>query len=442
MKAIMGLVGASIVLGGIGAAHAAPPQQIHWQGFLTDTTGAPLHCPAPADCPSGEINIVFRLYHQPAGGQAFWSETFSDVPAHQGAIHVVLGDEEPIRVEDLAQDTWLGVEVNLYGELAPRQRFVSSPYALWSAHANTAGDAASLGGVPAADYVLASDLLAASYIDADELAAALAGYVTHAGLAALDYIDATELASRDFVNGARLEQRLAGVVAGNQGCAAGSVVTGFTATGAVVCGVNVDALVQRITALEQKVAAEKVPAGTVLPFAGSLSSVPAGWLPCDGRALAPGLYPELFAAIGTAHGGNGFDNFYLPDYQGRFLRGVDSGRNRDRDATSRYAEVAGGNTGDRVGSLQERATGMPGNAFATTSDGSHSHSLTDAFYAEQWCGGDYVGTGSGDSDNDNRLCTRGIATADAGSHNHAVVGGDSETRPVNAAVHFIIKTGR
>src|SRR5580692_10411038 len=78
------------------------------------------------------------------------------------------------------------------------------------------------------------------------------------------------------------------------------------------------------------------PSGAVMAFAGA--SAPEGWLVCDGSAVSRTQYATLFAAIGTAHGsGDGTTTFQLPDYRGRFLRGVDDGQGRDPDAATRTA---------------------------------------------------------------------------------------------------------
>lgn len=53
------------------------------------------------------------------------------------------------------------------------------------------------------------------------------------------------------------------------------------------------------------------------------TSVPSGWLECDGSAISRVNYPELFAAIGTTWGtGNGSTTFNVPDFKtaGRFIR--------------------------------------------------------------------------------------------------------------------------
>ena len=43
------------------------------------------------------------------------------------------------------------------------------------------------------------------------------------------------------------------------------------------------------------------------------TTVPAGWLRCDGRELAIADYPALFALLGTTYGGTGRHTFALPD---------------------------------------------------------------------------------------------------------------------------------
>ena len=67
-----------------------------------------------------------------------------------------------------------------------------------------------------------------------------------------------------------------------------------------------------------------IPAGMILPYAGG--PIPNGWLACDGSAVSSAEYPYLFAAIGETWGNGGDGSgpaFSLPDFRGRFLRGVD-----------------------------------------------------------------------------------------------------------------------
>lgn len=67
-----------------------------------------------------------------------------------------------------------------------------------------------------------------------------------------------------------------------------------------------------------------VPVGSLSMYAGS--SVPDGWLLCDGAAVSRTTYSRLFSQIGTAYGsGNGFSTFNLPNLSGRFPRGAAGG---------------------------------------------------------------------------------------------------------------------
>lgn len=95
------------------------------------------------------------------------------------------------------------------------------------------------------------------------------------------------------------------------------------------------------------------PAGTIHIWGGRDDAVPAGYTLADGRQLDAEDWPDVFAAIGYAWGGNGGNLFNLPDLRGTFLRGVDLGTGNDPDAATRTAIATGGNTGDSVGSVQE-----------------------------------------------------------------------------------------
>ena len=64
-----------------------------------------------------------------------------------------------------------------------------------------------------------------------------------------------------------------------------------------------------------------LPVGTVVGNA--RTSVPYGWLNCDGSAVSRTTYADLFAAIGTAYGtGNGSTTFNLPNSDGDMILAV------------------------------------------------------------------------------------------------------------------------
>lgn len=106
-----------------------------------------------------------------------------------------------------------------------------------------------------------------------------------------------------------------------------------------------------------------IPVGSIVPFAGTIASIPTGYLLCDGSAINRNDYADLFAVIAVNWGnGDGVLTFNLPTTQGLLLRGQANGSANDPDRASRTASATGGNTGDNVGTFQ------------TSRYGSHSHS--------------------------------------------------------------------
>jgi len=63
--------------------------------------------------------------------------------------------------------------------------------------------------------------------------------------------------------------------------------------------------------------------GEIAIFCGNFA--PAGWALCNGSLLAIGDYDALFQLIGTTYGGDGQDNFALPDLRGRAPMHMSSG---------------------------------------------------------------------------------------------------------------------
>lgn len=164
----------------------------------------------------------------------------------------------------------------------------------------------------------------------------------------------------------------------------------------------------------------ETPPGTIISFAGA--RVPEGWLLCDGRTLSRRDYPRLFNAIGTHWGGTANDEFRLPDLRKRFLRGADSLQLR-------------------LGNYQGDATKMPNSPFVTgVENQKHTHDFQDAHFAENNAGNQHLQGNYGRHDNDNgRITTPQVTGPNKESHTHPITGGDDETRPMNAAVNYIIK---
>jgi microcystin-dependent protein len=184
-----------------------------------------------------------------------------------------------------------------------------------------------------------------------------------------------------------------------------------------------------------------IPTGTVEAYFGQ--NIPEGWLLCDGSEISRSTYSDLFSAIGTSCGyGDNSTTFNLPDLRGRFLRGVSDVSGNDPDASSRSAMNLGGNTGNHIGSLQGDATKSPVNAFINSSNGDHSHSIGWVIDGGVVSGNIY---NPGASSATGHFSTTGYGmvgggyVGTAGNHSHSISGGDSETRPKNVYVKYIIK---
>ena len=107
------------------------------------------------------------------------------------------------------------------------------------------------------------------------------------------------------------------------------------------------------------------PVGAVTAYAGRMNeSVEAalasqGWLLCDGDAVSRARYKALYDVMGTSHGvGDGRLSFNLPDYRGRFLRGVAGASGRDPHTDERQASGSGGRSGNVAGSVQPDSVGL------------------------------------------------------------------------------------
>jgi microcystin-dependent protein len=165
--------------------------------------------------------------------------------------------------------------------------------------------------------------------------------------------------------------------------------------------------------------------GLVVPC--PVSSLPDGFLECNGAAISKTTYAALYAFLkdtgDVAIYGESGGNFYLPDYRGRFMRGWDHGIARDPDRASR-TDRGDGTGGDVVGSLQAEAYL------------SHSHLMG-------WQGSSSTALTSA-SQTYATVCGIGDGNYTAGTANAANVGktssqGGNETRPLNINTMWVIK---
>ena len=109
---------------------------------------------------------------------------------------------------------------------------------------------------------------------------------------------------------------------------------------------------------------EGIPTATIVPW--SASSVPTGFLECNGAAVSRSTYSALFAIIGTTYGaGDGSSTFLLPDIQDNVPVG--------KSGTKALASTGGANTVTSTGNVG----GSTANATLSTSQlASHNHPVT------------------------------------------------------------------
>ncbi len=185
----------------------------------------------------------------------------------------------------------------------------------------------------------------------------------------------------------------------------------------------------------QVVVADLTPPGVIAEFGGNV--IPAGWLLCDGTSYLNSAYPALQAVIGTAFGAPDGSHFNVPDLRGQFLRGVDGSAGIDQDKAARVALKPGGNIGNAAGSSQGCKTHAPLVPFTSpaTTSGTDSPDHTHGQYTQ----GIY-GSNAG-----NYQSTTQTSNGASVRHTHSTPaipisgGGDSETRPTNLYVNYIIK---
>ena len=108
---------------------------------------------------------------------------------------------------------------------------------------------------------------------------------------------------------------------------------------------------------------EGIPTATIVPW--SSSSVPTGFLECNGAAVSRSTYSALFAIVGTTYGaGDGASTFNLPDLQDNVAIG--------KSGTKALASTGGANTVAASGTVG----GSTANATLSTAQlASHSHNV-------------------------------------------------------------------
>jgi len=189
-----------------------------------------------------------------------------------------------------------------------------------------------------------------------------------------------------------------------------------------------------------------LPSGIMLPYAGT--TMPGGWLLCDGRQVLRSDYPNLFAAIGTTWNTGTVDNlhFCLPDMRGRVPAGIDAGAGR---LTGFNALAAVGGTQSTTATIPQMAIGISlEGGYTTGTQSVHVYVGSGGVEGGSWYGG-IVGSGDVLHGNhthtvDGWFNTGGEALSIHGSYtvynNAGYATGTITTVQPTAAVNYIIRT--
>lgn len=133
------------------------------------------------------------------------------------------------------------------------------------------------------------------------------------------------------------------------------------------------------------------------------------WFLCNGQAISRETYADLFAIIGTNFGaGNGVTTFNLPDYRGKFLRGL------------------GGNSAANIYTTQNE--GLPN----LTGYFGLDNTQTDGSLFKLDTGTQFNGSNEAGGSKDYKV------TFDASKKN-SIYGSSSHVTPINQAINFFIK---
>src|ERR1022692_4142246 len=133
-----------LTLAAMGQQASVVPTLVNFKGIITDINGKPV---------TGTVGVTFYLYKDSEGGAPLWMETQNVQPDKSGRYTVSLGATTstglPTDVFVSGEGRWLGGQPEGQAE-QPRVLLLSVPYAL------KAGDAETIGGLPASAFVLAN----------------------------------------------------------------------------------------------------------------------------------------------------------------------------------------------------------------------------------------------------------------------------------------------
>ncbi|MEW6050295.1 MAG: tail fiber domain-containing protein [Candidatus Zixiibacteriota bacterium] len=108
---------------------AATPNQMNYQGRLTNSVGVPIDLQTP---------MTFSIFADSSGGLPIWTETQDSVLVRNGLFTVKLGKVNPVSDTVFKSDRrWMEIQVGADSPMSPRTLFVSVAYAFRSTYADS-----------------------------------------------------------------------------------------------------------------------------------------------------------------------------------------------------------------------------------------------------------------------------------------------------------------
>lgn len=138
------------------------------------------------------------------------------------------------------------------------------------------------------------------------------------------------------------------------------------------------------------------------------------WILCNGQAISRTTYAKLFAILGTNFGsGNGTTTFNVPDYRGKFLRGLGGNSAANMMITQ----------GEGLPNISGRVGIWRSNSLRGYPDG--------AFYSQMVSGDSAEGSGNN--------ATTPVRVYFNASRSSSIYGASSHVTPINQAVNYFIR---
>ena len=110
----------------------------------------------------------------------------------------------------------------------------------------------------------------------------------------------------------------------------------------------------------------QVPVGMIVMY-GSVTTIPVGWLLCDGTGYAIATYPALYAAISTTYGSSG--GFQVPNFTNIIPVGANGTATGALGSELGLGRAVGSTGGVATVTLTAAQSGMP----------AHTHTYTDKY---------------------------------------------------------------